>query len=71
MFLDLINLYKNNNNGNKTPLEDFNTEYFANILRLYKNVNDDYITNFLQLPDDNYVIKTQLKKDLPDKIKYK
>lgn len=62
MFLDLINLY--NNNSNKTPLEDFNTECFANILKLYENIKTDFIYNFLILPEDEYTIKTQLKKDL-------
>lgn len=66
MFLDLINLYNKNNNSNRTPFEDFNTECFANILRLYENIKIDFITNFLQLPDDNYSIHTQLKKDLPE-----
>ncbi|WP_459926603.1 PD-(D/E)XK nuclease family protein [Flavobacterium covae] len=66
MFLDLINLYNKNSNSNKTPLEDFNTECFANILRLFEIVKKDFIYNFLKLPEDKYVIKTQLKKDLPN-----
>lgn len=65
MFLDLINLYTKNSNSNRTPLEDFNTECFANILRLYENTRNDFINNFLKLPEDNYTIKTQLRKDLP------
>ena len=66
MFLDLINLYNKNSNSNRTPLEDFNTECFANILRLFEIVKNDFIYNFLKLPEDKYVIKTQLKKDLPN-----
>ncbi len=62
MFLDLIKLYKNN--PNKTPLEDFNTECFANILRLYKDIKLGFISNFLKLPEDDYRIRTQLRKDL-------
>ena len=65
MFLDLINLYTKNSNSNRTPLEDFNTECFANILRLYEDVKVEFINNFLKLPEDNYTIKTQLKRDLP------
>lgn len=64
MFLDLIKLYKKNNN--KTPLEDFNTECFVNILRLYEEIKLDFIHNFLGLPsDDTYRIETQLKRGLP------
>lgn len=66
MFLDLINLYNKSSNSNRTPLEDFNTECFANILRLYKDVKDDFIYNFLNLPEDNYNILTQLKKALAE-----
>jgi len=66
MFLDLINLYTKNNNSNRTPLEDFNTECFANILNLYSDIKTDFISNFLNLPKDAYLIKTQLKKDLPN-----
>lgn len=66
MFIDLINLFNKHSSSNKTPLEDFNTECFANILRLYKDIKHDFIRNILELPKDNYVIKTQLKRDLPD-----
>lgn len=66
MFLDLINLYNKNSNSNRTPLEDFNTECFANILKLFEVVKIDFIYNFLELPQDKYIIKTQLKKDLPN-----
>ena len=66
MFLDLINLYNKNSNSNKTPLEDFNTESFANILRLYEDVKSDFIYTFLNLPEDNYNIKTQFKRILPE-----
>lgn len=68
MFLDLINLYTKSGNSNRTPLEDFNTESFANILRLYENIKSDFIFNFLRLPQDSYQIKTQLKRDLPDDV---
>lgn len=66
MFLDLINLYGKSETNNRTPLEDFNTECFANILKLYKNIKQDFITNFLGLEKDNYTIKTQLRKALPE-----
>lgn len=66
MFLDLINLYQKSFNSRKTPLEDFNTECFANILKLFKDVKNDYLSNFLNLPADNYEIKTQYKKQLPN-----
>tara|TARA_R100000306_G_C4379381_1_gene143442 strand:- start:4280 stop:5302 length:1023 start_codon:yes stop_codon:yes gene_type:complete len=66
MFLDLINLYNKNGEGNRIPLEDFNTECFANILRLYNELNQDFIENFLHLDNDEYLIKTQVRKTLPD-----
>lgn len=65
MFLDLINLYNKNINSFRTPLEDFNTESFANLLRLYENIKNDFIYNFLKLPEDKYVVRTQLRKALP------
>ena len=66
MFLDLINLYKKSIKSDRTPLEDFNTECFANILKLYENIKNDFILNFLELPEDEYRITTQLRKDLPE-----
>jgi hypothetical protein len=66
MFLDLINLYIKTNENNRVPLEDFNTECFVGILRLYKEVNKDFIENFLQLDDDIYTLTTQVRKTLPD-----
>lgn len=66
MFLDLINLYNKSGKNNRVPLEDFNTECFANILKLYKYIKQDFIENFLQLDIDEYTIKTQLRKSLPD-----
>lgn len=66
MFIDLIHLYKKQKDSGKTPLEDFNTEAFANILKMYPDIKDDFLENFLNLPKDNYFIKTQLKKDLKD-----
>ncbi|MCB0462833.1 MAG: PD-(D/E)XK nuclease family protein [Flavobacteriaceae bacterium] len=59
MFLDLIQLYRKNQNIGKIPLEDFNTEVFANILKMYPKVCEDFCLNFLKLPLDNYIIKTQ------------
>ncbi|QCD61108.1 PD-(D/E)XK nuclease family protein [Tenacibaculum maritimum] len=63
MINELFNLYKNN--SNKTPLEDFNTECFAGILKLYEEIKVAF-TNFLELPNDNYKVVTQLKKDLKE-----
>lgn len=66
MFIDLLHLYKKQKDSGKTPLEDFNTEAFANIIKMYPVIKDDFIENFLELPKDNYFIQTQLKKDLTD-----
>lgn len=66
MFVDLINLYNRNFTSGKTPLEDFNTESFANILKLYTDVRNGYLFSFLNLPQDEYQIITQFKKYLPN-----
>jgi hypothetical protein len=65
MFVELINLYNRNFSSGKTPLEDFNTESFANILKLYSDIRNDYFFSFLNLPQDEYQIITQYKKYLP------
>ncbi|WP_192877695.1 PD-(D/E)XK nuclease family protein [Arenibacter hampyeongensis] len=57
--MDLIHLFNKNQIGGRTPLEDFNTEAFANILKMYPEICDDFCKNFLQLPEDRYSIKTQ------------
>lgn len=60
MFQELLKLYKNN--SNKIPLEDFNTECFSGILRLFPDILNEFITTFLQLPDDKYKIETQSRE---------
>ena len=66
MFLDLIRLYNKQKDSGRVPLEDFNTECFANILNLYPDIKEDFVTNFFTLPDDNYKVNTQLSKNLAD-----
>lgn len=65
MFQDLYNLYRKNGYSTRIPLEDFNTESFAGILRLYPEVKNDIIS-FLGLPEDEYIVSTQVKYTLPD-----
>lgn len=57
MFNNLYKLFKNS--SHKTPLEDFTTEGFANILKMFPEIRDAFCINFLQLPADNYSIETQ------------
>jgi len=57
MFLDLYKLYKKNGYSERSPLEDFNTEVFAGILRISIPILNDFI-QLLKLPDDDYEIKT-------------
>ena len=66
MFLDLIKLYNKQKDSGRIPLEDFNTECFANILKLYPEIKQDFIINFLNLPIDDYDVSTQLRRDLED-----
>ncbi|MDO1514348.1 hypothetical protein Q2T41_16965 [Maribacter confluentis] len=57
MFNSLYNLFRNN--SNKSPLEDFTTEGFANILKMYPEILSVFCVEFLELPEDNYSIETQ------------
>lgn len=65
MFLSLLQLYKKYS-ASSVPLEDYNTECFKGILELYPEIKESFIYDFLKLPEDNYYIKSQLRKDLPD-----
>lgn len=65
MFQDLYNLYRKNGYSARIPLEDFNTESFAGILKLYPEVKNDIIS-FLGLPEDEYIVSTQVNYTLPD-----
>ena len=58
MFKDLYQLFNSHRNSNRTPLEDFNTEAFANILKLYPAILNEYVVGFLQLPEGEYKVKT-------------
>lgn len=57
MFNSLYNLYKNN--SHKSPLEDFTTEGFANILIMHPEILNAFCLDFLKLPVDIYTVKTQ------------
>lgn len=60
MFQELYNLYNKNGYSSRVPLEDFNTESFAGILNLFPMIKKE-IVDFLDLPDDDYKIETQVK----------
>tara|TARA_R110002074_G_scaffold7143_1_gene30983 strand:+ start:342 stop:1376 length:1035 start_codon:yes stop_codon:yes gene_type:complete len=62
MFNSLLQLYKTHTH--KTPFEDFNTECFAGVLRLFPEVKDDFIENVLRAPKDDYKVVTQLRRSL-------
>jgi len=64
MLLDLIKLYKKQGESKRTPLEDFNTECFAGILKMYPDIKKAFIYSFLKLPKDNYRVLTQVRKNL-------
>jgi len=47
-------------NKERTPLEDFTTEIFAGLLRMEKEISDDFLNSTLGLPyNESYYIKTQ------------
>jgi len=60
VFLELIRLHKSS--LSPVPLEDFNTEAFAGVLKMYPEVLDHFCNSFLKLPEDKYVIRTQLRQ---------
>ncbi len=64
MLLDLYNLFNRNLNG-KTPLEDFNTECFAGVLKHHTEVLETF-TKWLKLPEGNFKVSTQSKHYLED-----
>ena len=64
MFNSLLQLYKTNTH--KTPFEDFNTECFAGVLKLFPEVKDKFIADILKAPKDEYRVVTQLRKNLKE-----
>ena len=68
MLTRLVELYSKNANSGKTPLEDFTTEAFAGVLENNTSVKTQFIQEFLELPIDNYSIKTQKKYTLDNDI---
>ncbi|MBF7091401.1 PD-(D/E)XK nuclease family protein [Flavobacterium sp. ALJ2] len=65
----LNNLYKLYNNNNlKKPLEDFTTESFAGILRYDYQLLNDFCVKFLNLEEEKFTIKTQIKYSLKNDI---
>lgn len=66
MFVKLLKLYKKHTN--KTPLEDFTTEALVGILNLNEEIKNSYLSNFLNLPEDKYYVRTQSKYPLKNDI---
>ena len=68
MFQNLLHLYRKEGRSGKTPLEDFTTEALAGILGLEKNIRDQFIKDFLCLPEGDYFIHTRKKYLLSDDV---
>ena len=65
MFLDLINLYHKYQKGSITPLEDFNTEIFANLLVMYPEIHESFLLHFFKLDGlDNLKVNTQQRENI-------
>lgn len=62
----LLKLYKTH--STKTPLEDFTTEAFVGVLNLDKELKESFIKDFLKLPNDNYILDTQVRYPLENDI---
>lgn len=68
LFHPLLRLYANTRNPNKTPLEDFTTEILCGLLNLFDDIKISFTTNFLNLPEAKYTLRTQVKYALTDDI---
>jgi hypothetical protein len=64
MFNQLYKLY-GKRNSNRTPLEDFNTECFAGVLRMSPDVLKSFV-KFLKLPAGEYNVSTQAHYSLEE-----
>lgn len=66
MLVKLLSLYKKESKSERTPLEDFITEVFAEILRKDDTVLKAFV-RFLELPEDEYSVSTQKKYAFEEK----
>jgi hypothetical protein len=66
MLIKLLSLYKKETKAGRTPLEDFVTEVFAEILRKNQVLLHEF-TKFLHLPEDDYCVLTQEKYPFDEK----
>ncbi len=64
MFNSLYKLYRNS--SIKNPLEDFNTESFAGILKMHPDICAAFCSGFLNLPEEEYTVDTQYFQDIPN-----
>jgi hypothetical protein len=63
MFLDLIKLYNKYQKGSVTPLEDFNTEVFVNLLAMYPDILEGFLFQFFVFEDiEKLKINTQQRE---------
>jgi len=62
MFNQLLKLYRTH--SKKTPLEDFTTELFVGLLNIEKEIKKSFISDFLDLPNADYYLRTQVKYEL-------
>jgi hypothetical protein len=65
MISSLYKLYYRSN-GNRTPLEDFNTECLVGIFNYFPEVGNLFAAQFLELPVGNYKFSTQEYYPLSD-----
>lgn len=66
MLVNLLSLYRKVSKSERTPLEDFITEAFAEILRKDNAVLQAFV-RFLELPEDEYSVITQKKYAFEEK----
>ena len=64
MLNQLLTLYKKHRT--KTPLEDFTTEVLVGLLNIEEDIKESFIVDFLELPKDDYRLKTQMQYSLED-----
>jgi hypothetical protein len=64
MFNELYKLY-GKRNSDRTPLEDFNTECFAGVLKMSEGILETFV-EFLKLPAGKYAVSTQAHYSLAE-----
>ena len=64
----LLKLYRKNKDSGKIPLEDYTTEILVDLLRKNKDILSHFVTEILEIQEENFQIESQKKYYLEDDI---